>query len=247
MLLPRLGPKPLVTLGMLLAAGGMVWLTRIGPHSGYVAAVLGPLLMAGLGFGFTTAPAMNTGTYGVAPQDAGVASATLNTGQQIGGSIGTSLLNTLAASATASYLTAHITRGALAAWPPGPAAGGPGPGARLHHRVLVVSGDLRGRGRDLRGAAAPGPAGAVRVAAGRRRRHSGGCPGGGHAAMRPPGKARYAGQGGDGAARSGIRQAAAAADMIWAASRRPDWPLTSRPPRKLRTMPSTPGSPSSPP
>jgi EmrB/QacA subfamily drug resistance transporter len=112
-LLPRLGPKPLVTLGMLLAAGGMVWLTRIGVHSGYAAAVLGPLLIVGMGFGFTTAPAMNTGTYGVAPQDAGVASATLNTGQQIGGSIGTSLLTTLAASATASYLTVHITSASL--------------------------------------------------------------------------------------------------------------------------------------
>src|SRR5579859_5406655 len=99
-LMPRLGPKPLVALGMLLAAVAMVWLTRIGPHSTYAGAVLGPLLVTGLGFGFTIAPSMNTGTFGIAPQDAGVASATLNTGQQIGGSIGTSLLNTLAASAT---------------------------------------------------------------------------------------------------------------------------------------------------
>jgi hypothetical protein len=119
-LLPRLGPKPLVTLGMLLASGAMVWLSGIGPHSGYVAAVLGPLLIAGIGFGFTTAPAMNTGTYGVAPQDAGVASATLNTGQQIGGSIGTSLLTTLAASATASYLTAHTTPASLVHGHPAP-------------------------------------------------------------------------------------------------------------------------------
>jgi EmrB/QacA subfamily drug resistance transporter len=112
-LLPRVGPKPLVALGMLLAAGSMVWLTRIGLHSSYTHAVLGPLLVAGLAFGFIIAPAMNTGTFGVAPQDAGVASAVLNTGQQIGGSIGTSLLNTLAASATASYVAAHLTRGAL--------------------------------------------------------------------------------------------------------------------------------------
>ena len=101
-LLPRLGPKPLVTLGMLLAAGGMVWLTRIGPHSGYAAACSAPLLIVGVGFGLMIAPAINTGTYGVAPQDAGVASASVNTGQQIGGSIGTSLLNTMAASATAA-------------------------------------------------------------------------------------------------------------------------------------------------
>jgi EmrB/QacA subfamily drug resistance transporter len=119
-LLPRVGPKPLVTAGMLLDAGGLAWLTRIGVHSGYASAVLGPLMAAGLGFGFTIAPSMNTGTFGVAPQDAGVASATLNTGQQIGGSIGTSLLNTLAASATASYLTSHVTPGALVHGRPGP-------------------------------------------------------------------------------------------------------------------------------
>jgi hypothetical protein len=69
--------------------------------------VLGPLMVAGLGFGFTFAPSMNTGTSGVAPQDAGVASALINTAQQIGGSIGTSLLNTVFASAVASYITSR--------------------------------------------------------------------------------------------------------------------------------------------
>jgi hypothetical protein len=92
---------------MLLSAGSLVWLTGIGLHSGYAAAVLGPLMVTGLGFGFALAPSMNTGTFGVAPEDAGVASATLNTGQQIGGSIGTSLLNTIFAGAVAHYLTSH--------------------------------------------------------------------------------------------------------------------------------------------
>jgi EmrB/QacA subfamily drug resistance transporter len=119
-LMPRVGPKPLVTLGMLLAAVSLVWLTRIGPDSGYAAAVLGPLLVTGAGFGFTIAPSMNTGTFGVDPQDAGVASATLNTGQQIGGSIGTSLLNTLAASATAGYLASHLSPATLLAGRPSP-------------------------------------------------------------------------------------------------------------------------------
>jgi EmrB/QacA subfamily drug resistance transporter len=108
-LMPRLGPKPLVIAGMLLVAASLVWLTRIGVHSGYASAVLGPLIPIGLGFGFAIAPSMNTGTFGVAPQDAGVASATLNTGQQIGGSIGTSLLNTIFASAVAHYLTSHLS------------------------------------------------------------------------------------------------------------------------------------------
>ncbi len=106
-LLPRLGPRPLVVTGLLLAAGSLVWLTGIGLHSGYAQAVLGPLMMTGLGFGFALAPSMNTGTFGVAPQDAGVASATLNTGQQIGGSIGTSLLNTIFATAVVQYASSH--------------------------------------------------------------------------------------------------------------------------------------------
>jgi EmrB/QacA subfamily drug resistance transporter len=123
-LLPRVGPKPLVTAGMLLAAGSLVWLTRIGVHSGYASAVLGPLMVAGLGFGFTMAPSMNTGTFGVAPQDAGVASAALNTGQQIGGSIGTSLLNTIFAGAVAQYLTSHLSPATLVHGHPAPSLAG---------------------------------------------------------------------------------------------------------------------------
>jgi len=112
-LLPRFGPKLLVTAGMLLAAGSLAWLTRIGLHSGYATAVLGPTMLAGLGLGFTIAPSMNTGTFGVPPQDAGVASATLNTGQQVGASIGTSLLNTIFASAVARYLVGHLNPATL--------------------------------------------------------------------------------------------------------------------------------------
>jgi EmrB/QacA subfamily drug resistance transporter len=113
-LLPRFGPKQLVIVGMLLSAASQIWLTRIGVQSSYTTAVLGPLMLAGLGFGFTIAPSMNTGTFGVAPRDAGVASATLNTGQQIGGSIGTSVLNTIFASAVAHYLISHASPTGLA-------------------------------------------------------------------------------------------------------------------------------------
>jgi hypothetical protein len=109
-LLPRIGPKPLVGFGMLVAAAAMAWLTRIGVHSGYASSVLGPLLVAGAGIGLAMPSSMNTGTFGVAPGDAGVASATLNVGQQIGGSIGTALLNTVATSAAATYLTSHLSR-----------------------------------------------------------------------------------------------------------------------------------------
>jgi hypothetical protein len=69
--------------------------------------VLGPLILAGVGLGMVIAPSINTGTFGVAPQDAGVASATVTVGQQLGASIGTSLLNIIFAGAVASYLTVH--------------------------------------------------------------------------------------------------------------------------------------------
>jgi EmrB/QacA subfamily drug resistance transporter len=107
-LMPRVGPKPLVAVGMLVAGGAAVWFAQLGPHTGYVDGVLGPLIMTGIGLGMVIAPSINTGTYGVAPQDAGVASATVTVGQQLGASIGTSLLNTIFASAVTSYLAAHI-------------------------------------------------------------------------------------------------------------------------------------------
>jgi EmrB/QacA subfamily drug resistance transporter len=108
-LYPRIGAKVPVASGMLIAAGAMAWLTRIGPHSSYVASILGPLLVFGLGIGATIAPAMNAGTTGVQPRDAGIASAMVSTAQQIGGSVGTALLNSLAASALARYLVGQDT------------------------------------------------------------------------------------------------------------------------------------------
>jgi EmrB/QacA subfamily drug resistance transporter len=108
-LMPRVGPRPLAPTGMLLAAAGLAWLTGIGVHSSYATTVLPPLLVIGVALGLVFAPVFNTGTYGVAPQDAGVAAATVNTGQQLGGSIGTSLLNTIFASAVASYIAAHLS------------------------------------------------------------------------------------------------------------------------------------------
>jgi len=107
-LMPRIGPKPLVPAGMLVGAGAMVWFAQLGAHTAYVDGVLGPLILTGIGLGMVIAPSINTGTYGVAPRDAGVASATVTVGQQLGASIGTSLLNTIFASAVASYITAHL-------------------------------------------------------------------------------------------------------------------------------------------
>jgi EmrB/QacA subfamily drug resistance transporter len=108
-LMPKLGPKPLVTTGLVVAASAMVWLAQLGPHTGYAAGVLGPIILAGVGLGMVVAPSISTGTFGVAPQDAGVASATVTVGQQLGASIGTSLLNTIFAGAVASYLVIHTS------------------------------------------------------------------------------------------------------------------------------------------
>jgi EmrB/QacA subfamily drug resistance transporter len=108
-LMPRIGPKPIVSAGLTLAAVGMTLLTRIGLHSGYPGTILPAIMITGLGMGLMFSTAFNTGTYGVAPQDAGVASATVNTGQQLGGSIGTSLLTTIFASAMSSYVASHVT------------------------------------------------------------------------------------------------------------------------------------------
>jgi EmrB/QacA subfamily drug resistance transporter len=105
--LPRTGPKPLVSTGMAMASLAMVLLTGVGVESHYVAHVLPSLIIAGLGFGLVIAPAMASATFGVRASDAGVASAMVNTGQQIGGSLGTALLSTLAASGVTSYLSSH--------------------------------------------------------------------------------------------------------------------------------------------
>ncbi len=112
-LMPRTGPKPLVAFGMLASAGAMVWLAQLGPHTGYAAGVLGPLILIGIGLGLVIAPSISTGTFGVAPQDAGVASATVTVGQQLGASVGTSLLNTIFAAAVTSYTAAHLASARL--------------------------------------------------------------------------------------------------------------------------------------
>ncbi|MEU1626743.1 DHA2 family efflux MFS transporter permease subunit [Streptomyces sp. NPDC020096] len=114
-LVPRIGPKAVVPVGMGLAAGGMAWLTELGLHSGYAAHVLPPLLMMGVGLGLVMPPAMSLATLGVAPADQGVASAMVNTMQQVGGSIGTALFNTIAATAATNYAKSHLGMANLAA------------------------------------------------------------------------------------------------------------------------------------
>ena len=104
--LPRFGPRPLVPAGMALTALGMVLLTRIGIDTGYGSHVAPSLILMGVGFGLTMAPALATATLGVPAGDSGAASALVNTCQQVGGAIGTALLSTLAVSATNEFMAA---------------------------------------------------------------------------------------------------------------------------------------------
>src|SRR5580693_7959486 len=107
-LMPRFGPRPLVPAGLLAASGGLVLLaTQLGLHTSYPGQILPALLLTGAGLGLVFGCALNTATYGAGAADAGVASALVNTNQQVGGSIGTALLNTIAASALTSYVLAH--------------------------------------------------------------------------------------------------------------------------------------------
>jgi EmrB/QacA subfamily drug resistance transporter len=104
-LMPLVGPKPLVTAGCVLGAAGMFFLTGLGPNESYVGSILPALILAGLGFGLIFAPSIATATLGVSEDEAGIASAMVNTSQQVGGSIGVALLSTISASAIASQLS----------------------------------------------------------------------------------------------------------------------------------------------
>ncbi len=103
----RTGVKPLVLLGMALGVIGMLLFAQLTPTSSYGTDVLPGLLVIGVGMGCIFAPTFSAATLGVAPNEAGIASAMVNTSQQIGGSVGTSLLSTIYATAVASYLTSH--------------------------------------------------------------------------------------------------------------------------------------------
>ncbi len=107
-LINRVPPRMLMVPGMILASSGMVILTRMTVDSSYATDILPALILLGLGMGLTFMPVFSTATAGVAPQDSGVTSATLNTSQQVGGSIGTALLNTIATTSSTAYVTAHL-------------------------------------------------------------------------------------------------------------------------------------------
>jgi MFS family permease len=107
-LLPRVGPRPLLVFGLALAVVGMLLLTRVGQDTSYWSHVLPSEVLLSVGMACVFIPASSTALLGVGSHDAGVASAVLNTSQQIGGSLGTALLNTLFASAVTSYFADNL-------------------------------------------------------------------------------------------------------------------------------------------
>ena len=114
-LMPHVPPRALMAPGGLVAAAGMLVLTQLPVQGGCVTHVLPAEILLGIGIACMMVPAFSTGTLGVDPRQAGAAAATVNAAQQVGGSVGTALLNTIAASATAGYLAVHAPAPAVAA------------------------------------------------------------------------------------------------------------------------------------
>ncbi|WP_327731658.1 MFS transporter [Streptomyces sp. NBC_00487] len=112
-LVNRVPARFLMGPGFLLAAIGMLLLTRLEVDSSFATHVLPSEILLGLGMGTASMPGMSLATSRVRPQDAGVASAMVNVSQQVGGSIGTALLNTIAASATSSWIAARAFSGSV--------------------------------------------------------------------------------------------------------------------------------------
>ena len=110
-LLPKFGPRALMVPGLVAAGIGLLLMTRITPDTSYTTHVLPSLLIMSSGMALVFIPLTSTSLHAVSSHDTGVASAMLNTSQQVGGSLGTALLNTIAATASASYVTANAALG----------------------------------------------------------------------------------------------------------------------------------------
>ena len=106
-LLPRFGPRNVMAFGLLMAAGGLALFSTLDLHSSYISTVLPAELIVSLGMGMAFVAMSSTALIGVSPEDAGVASALVNATQQTGSSMGAALINTIATTATASYIVAH--------------------------------------------------------------------------------------------------------------------------------------------
>ena len=115
--LPRLGPKRLMTAGALLATIGLAWLSQLSVTSGYLGGLLGPMVVFALGMGLLFVPLTVVAVAGVPPRDAGAASSLLNVMQQVGGSLGLSILVTAFGTASRNEATTQLANFARTAPP----------------------------------------------------------------------------------------------------------------------------------
>jgi EmrB/QacA subfamily drug resistance transporter len=106
-LVARLGVRNVMTVGMVLASGGLVYFTQISPHGTYVGTLLPGFLLAGVGLGLSFVPVTIGAVSGVTADEAGVASGLITTTQQIGGALGVAVLSTIAVSATTKFASSH--------------------------------------------------------------------------------------------------------------------------------------------
>ena len=114
-LIPRIGARPLLLPGSATAAGGMYWLSRISEHGSYAGGVLGPMLVIAAGLGMLFMPLTLVAMSRVADAESGVAASLLNTGQQVGGSIGLAVLGTVAWTVVANSIRSQAAAAATAA------------------------------------------------------------------------------------------------------------------------------------
>ena len=111
-ILVRVGPRPIMMVGLAMAVVGMGYLTQISPTTSYWTHVFPALVVMSVGLAGVFIPASSTALVGIGSENAGVASALLNTAQQVGGSLGTALLSTLYASAVTGYVADNVGGGA---------------------------------------------------------------------------------------------------------------------------------------
>ena len=121
-LVPRIGARPLLLAGSLVTSGGLFWLSRLSEHSHYASGLLGPMLVSAAGMGALFMPITLVALSKVRDADAGVASSLINTGQQVGGSLGLAVLGTVAWTVVADSIRSQVAAATAAAARAGHAA-----------------------------------------------------------------------------------------------------------------------------